>query len=160
MQLTFLIILTTIMQSVFCIRPLEPVHNGEVDVERLEVLQEIFMACFQPATVKGRGVWEIRFLELHMGYISRVGVNYVFSTLDLGTKIMSDKYKPKLEAAVRRKAPEKGLYRLPIKAKMSSKLLTQLINIPHQQPMKVVETIENHTGAVLQKTRDYLNKYQ
>jgi len=141
-------------------RQLEPEQNGQIDTERLEVLQEMFSACFEPATVIGKGVWEIRLLESTFGYISRIGVNYVFATLGY----LSEEYKSELEAALCRRGPEKGLYTLPIKAKMSPKLLNKLVRISYSRgshlSMDTVVAIEEHTGVTLHKTRDYIKKYE
>ncbi len=157
MQVFTIAIATAILaQACLCImRPIHPVHDGTIDTERLDVLKEIFSACFEDATKTTVSVWRIRSIERTLGYISRVGVNYVFATLGY----LPEDMKAELEKTLCERGREDHLYQLPIKAKMSSKLLNRISGFDHDH-WRVVREIEQHTGKTLTKTRDYLTKYE
>lgn len=137
-------------------RDIEPVVNGRIDQERVAVLQEIITACFQPATIKGAGVHGIKAIDESLGYVSRIGINYIFGTLGYLTKATTRN----LETALLEKnhLTDPALYQLPIKAKMSIKLVRLIRNL--DDVWKLIDTIEIQTGITLYKTRTYVEKYE
>jgi hypothetical protein len=138
-------------------RHIEPVVNGRIDQERVVVLQEIITTCFQPATVKGAGVHRIKAIEESLGYVSRIAINYIFGTLGY----LNEDTTRELEIVLLDKEhpTNPDLYQLPIKAKMSIKLL-RLIGTVDRDVWKLIDTIETHTGITLHKTRTYVKKYE
>ena len=126
-----------------------------VDDERLQVLQEIFSACFVPAATATPAVGHMRMLERNLGYIGLTGVNYVFATLGY----TDEKTKQELQPLV-------GTGHMPpdikIKAKLVKRnLISKLQGLGgERQPMRIVALIERETGKALDKTRAYIDKYQ